>query len=463
VTVSAKGLANGQSAFQNDGADFGPDTPGTTTCGIQEAIASLPVSSSRTAPGGGVVQLGPGVFYTTSTIQTINNTNPFSLTLRGCGPEAGGIVYVGAMPQSVIKAGTPDSLNSVTFHLENLWLASAINAPTNLVYLAGNGVNDFTMYGGVDWASVRNCWFGYWAEMTNNPPFGLVTARFGDLGPHNLVGLDVDCNWNQIIEVENCQFTAVMGVGWHTDHGIIRGCQFANSGINGNMPYNAWPAGSPFSMGAAITCYGLNGNEVWDFADNVFINCGLCYFAGNGFRNHRRISYNDQIEGGWSFVATAGDGWVAVNPDQVGSQPAGVFSSNWLVTNLTNFATWRTQPDTTNAVRIVDLYRGQFSGAALSGNSSGMTNPVLTITGDYTLGAGNATILFNGVTTSLLTLPPAGLAPGVVYQIKNINTGTYILTNANGAETIDGALSLVNGTRYRSVRVQSDGSNWWVE
>ncbi|MFP3257140.1 MAG: hypothetical protein RXO36_05025 [Candidatus Nanopusillus acidilobi] len=38
ITVSAKGISNGLSDIPNDGADFGPDTPGTQTSGIQEAI-----------------------------------------------------------------------------------------------------------------------------------------------------------------------------------------------------------------------------------------------------------------------------------------------------------------------------------------------------------------------------------------------------------------------------------------
>jgi hypothetical protein len=37
ITVSAKGIVNGLSDIPNDGADFGPDTPGTQTSGIQEA------------------------------------------------------------------------------------------------------------------------------------------------------------------------------------------------------------------------------------------------------------------------------------------------------------------------------------------------------------------------------------------------------------------------------------------
>ena len=38
VTVSAKGIANGLSTKVNDGADFGPDTPNTTSDGVAEAL-----------------------------------------------------------------------------------------------------------------------------------------------------------------------------------------------------------------------------------------------------------------------------------------------------------------------------------------------------------------------------------------------------------------------------------------
>ncbi|MEM3862403.1 MAG: hypothetical protein QW203_07995, partial [Thermoplasmatales archaeon] len=39
VTVSSKGISNGLSSIPNDGADFGPDTHGTQTYGIQEALS----------------------------------------------------------------------------------------------------------------------------------------------------------------------------------------------------------------------------------------------------------------------------------------------------------------------------------------------------------------------------------------------------------------------------------------
>jgi len=55
VTVSSKGLKNGLSGIENDGADFGPDTPGTSSSGIVEAI-----KNSKS----GNVMLLEGEFYT---------------------------------------------------------------------------------------------------------------------------------------------------------------------------------------------------------------------------------------------------------------------------------------------------------------------------------------------------------------------------------------------------------------
>ncbi|MEM3193133.1 MAG: hypothetical protein QXZ36_07420 [Thermoproteota archaeon] len=57
ITVSAKGISNGLSNIINDGADFGPDTPGTITSGIQEAINYL-VSLGY----GGKMELMAGTF-----------------------------------------------------------------------------------------------------------------------------------------------------------------------------------------------------------------------------------------------------------------------------------------------------------------------------------------------------------------------------------------------------------------
>jgi hypothetical protein len=57
VSVSSLGTKGpGATSTPNDGADFGPDTPGTTTQGVKEALAAAGRS------GGGTVSLGAGTF-----------------------------------------------------------------------------------------------------------------------------------------------------------------------------------------------------------------------------------------------------------------------------------------------------------------------------------------------------------------------------------------------------------------
>jgi hypothetical protein len=110
-------------------------------------------------------------------------------------------------------------------------------------------------------------------------------------------------------------------------------------------------------MGATITCrqpaYLWNGNQVWHFEDNTFINCFLPYFAGDGFQNQTIFSYGDQVEPATEldFVATAGKRWVAVNPHIYGGYLS-PFTNNWIVTNTSNYSTWRTFRDTTNCIRL---------------------------------------------------------------------------------------------------------------
>jgi hypothetical protein len=91
VTVSPVGLANGGTST-NDGADYGPDTTGTETAGIQEALNS--VSSS-----GGTVYLLPGTFtlkaQVTSPVSWIDDPN---ILLNG----VSGVAIIGAPGGTVV-------------------------------------------------------------------------------------------------------------------------------------------------------------------------------------------------------------------------------------------------------------------------------------------------------------------------------------------------------------------------
>ncbi len=92
ITVSAKGISNGLSDIENDGADFGPDTPGTQTSGIQEAI-DYAISAGNVSQYGHYglwdfkrIKLLPGFFVINdnATIYFNNTTNnPTGIIFEG--------------------------------------------------------------------------------------------------------------------------------------------------------------------------------------------------------------------------------------------------------------------------------------------------------------------------------------------------------------------------------------------
>ena len=77
LTLSAKGLSNGQSDKWNDGADYGPDTPGTATNGILEAISEASTGSATYE-----IFVNEGTYSLSSEISI---TSMHNLKLRGAG------------------------------------------------------------------------------------------------------------------------------------------------------------------------------------------------------------------------------------------------------------------------------------------------------------------------------------------------------------------------------------------
>jgi hypothetical protein len=90
ITVSSKGLANGQSEYFNDGADFGPDSLQadgslTQTCGIREAI-NYAVNNSPAE-----IHLSAGVFNISAPFVNYSNTSTARYGL------------INVMPKSITK------------------------------------------------------------------------------------------------------------------------------------------------------------------------------------------------------------------------------------------------------------------------------------------------------------------------------------------------------------------------
>lgn len=274
VVVSSRGIANGLSPVVNDGYPFGPDTPNTGTCGIQEAMNALPRSDTNTSwpgYGGGTVQLGPGIFYTTNCIQVPNATNGYHLTLQGPGMVAGGITYVGTNVSSAIKFGLGRSTanyGSSVYTIRDLWIASNNNSPTNIVFLDG-------IDGGIGAIDFDHVWFGLWYTMTNNNHYwdGVLGAYqpyiftpcqvdVTDTNLHNLIGLDSNIQFDNWFWVRGCEFSyCQIGISFCSDHVTIENNYFSFCGDNG-----PWTG----QVGSLLA------TNRWAWSDYVRIGANIC-------------------------------------------------------------------------------------------------------------------------------------------------------------------------------------------
>lgn len=83
-------------------------------------------------------------------------------------------------------------------------------------------------------------------------------------------------------------------------------------------------------------------------------------------------------------------------------------------------------------------------------------------TANYTATSSDHTILCgSGNETFTVTLPAASGVSGIIYNIKNIGTGT-ITVDGNASETIDGGVTATLSNQFECITIQCDGSNWHI-
>lgn len=89
---------------------------------------------------------------------------------------------------------------------------------------------------------------------------------------------------------------------------------------------------------------------------------------------------------------------------------------------------------------------------------------ITTKTAAYTLLITDSVILANATSAAFtLTLPSAVGIEGRQYTLKKIDSSANAVTvDANGTQTIDGALTFSLATQYQSITIVSDGANWMI-
>jgi len=317
VTVSALGRANGAS-LTNNGAMFGPDTPRTSTSGIQEAINYFAQVTNRASAFGGEVDLGNGEFLCTSPIW-ITNSQIVEFKIKGNGPYKSIIRYTGSQFVNFITiSSTANSRagdfgsgpNSASIYFDSFGIASSVDSPTWL-----------TVWGACSRGVINNTLWTYWPAATNNDDWGLV---FGAPTPSpnakNLNGLFLAPNATDLVTMNNPLFSYLAnGIQSMSDHTLIIGL---NANFIGFSPSPAWSnqAGSAInnylSIYQAVSSFGAAITYLGGLGDNTLINPTI-YKCGVGIANvgagitgsHLTIFSGREESVGIDYVSTYPSSW----------------------------------------------------------------------------------------------------------------------------------------------------------
>lgn len=85
--------------------------------------------------------------------------------------------------------------------------------------------------------------------------------------------------------------------------------------------------------------------------------------------------------------------------------------------------------------------------------------PLTEVTGAYTALVTDCVIICKPTASQTIALPPVASNTDRWYRFKSVTTNTVTI-DGNGAETIDGAATLVINTKYDSVDIICDGDEW---
>lgn len=251
ITVSAKGITNGLSTVANDGARFGPDTPGTQTSGIQEALNSIPVFTGMgTNVVGAEIHFGAGDFYCTNFI-TYSNTYVAGITLKGANYLVSRIIYAGAPAQTnaapfFLMTGAANN-GGGSFHpvVRDLTFASITNCTITLLRLT-NCASE----------RVEGCRFTRWEGWTNTTTGSGVSVGSGDTAGSTpgILGLQIGNSFDNSTILNDCLFDNLAGgVDLIGDHVYVRNCTFSTIGQRlGGFDGTLFDNTSVYSLGACI-------------------------------------------------------------------------------------------------------------------------------------------------------------------------------------------------------------------
>lgn len=344
VTISPKGLSSGAS-IPNDGADYGPDTVGTTTCGIQEAMNALDTNTDLHTPpaGGGTLKFGMGVYQCTGQI-VIPNRLANMYSWEGVVGTGTIINYNGPLNQAFITTGARTGGGggiSYTWMVEDIFFTWQPYGKGHLFQLFDIGNIYFTRCTFTTWSQVAvkdGLNQSVFTQYQDTIAEGVVGHMLGKVdrsdSPFGLV-VFTDCRWQNL----------AAGVLVNLDHVYFDQCSFTLIGGGNKLSpsNNLWTANGGVLPDAAYAFHpsvihnSTNGdvrftNCAWYQAYCALLNWNVNHYGQPVFQNVESA----QLEGAAWLVLQLDDTSNGLNvpagPVKVECRPDRLISNTSLVT-----------------------------------------------------------------------------------------------------------------------------------
>ncbi len=281
VRISSRGIANGTSTVLNDGANFGPDTVGTTTSGIQEAYDSFskgtnygPYMQSMT------MQFTEGTFFFTNTI-TISNLYTSVITLEGASILGTTLVYAGSgagINAIQYQGGDNPNVGSLDLPLQVVvrdMTISALTQQTNiLLYVSGSSYTDIERINFTGW------------NVRTNQATGSGVSMFPDVATirPGLVGMVLTNNLSHNTTIKDCFFAGLaVGALVRDDHVAAGNLKFALISSwtgGGGTNVNLWPSNHIMSVGAGIIRV-AGYDSLWSYGHAYAAHCAFALIGAD--------------------------------------------------------------------------------------------------------------------------------------------------------------------------------------
>ena len=283
ITVSSKGLTNGQSEYFNDGADFGPDSLQadgslTQTSGIQEAIDSQKKQE--------IIQLCPGNYVLNTSIIIESTT-----TIQGA---TGYTMNLGPVSESIDEYG-PFECNILTGNFP----AFTVSSPVGYTFLSLSGI---TISGTMQIADTDN--IGFFCDSSVNS----VTINVKNSRLTNLYDCAKFSGSYVIFTLESCLLDSFMNSSINQDKGELN---ILWSHIN-----NASLASSANSESAIILGSSSSSIQKVQIFNSIIESVGNCFAIQSVQGNLQIIGCHIYSSGGTSYgidaIGTVGEGFIMI-------------------------------------------------------------------------------------------------------------------------------------------------------